>query len=177
MNGRWCLGLLLAANCMALAAAADAPRLRQGTVSRVSDGDTLWLRPAGGGKPLKLRMKGIDAPELCQAGGPESRQALEQLALHREVQVEPHGRDDHGRVLGVLRIDGEDLGARLVRDGRAWSYRYRGDPGPYAAEERSAQAQRRGLHADGAAVRPYEFRVAHGPCKEGEVAAPAGATQ
>ena len=48
--------LLLAATC----ARADA---WQGTVTWVTDGDTLWVRPDAGGRARKLRLKGVDAPE------------------------------------------------------------------------------------------------------------------
>lgn len=154
---------LLVAVAVGLASAAQA---LDGTVSRVSDGDTLWIKPHGGGRYVKLRVQGIDAPELCQAGGAAAKRALEALALGRAVRVEGEQRDDHGRRLARLRRldDGEDLGARMVRDGHAWSYRYRDDAGPYLREEQAARAARRGLFAEPGALPPREFRRRHGPC-------------
>jgi endonuclease YncB( thermonuclease family) len=136
----------------------------QGMVTRVSDGDTLWLRPASGARPVKLRLQGIDAPELCQPGGREARDALARLVLHQPVRVDEGPRDPHGRRLGRLMRGDIDLQAQLVRDGHAWSYRWRGNPGPYAAEEHEAHAARRGLFADPKAIEPREFRRLHGPC-------------
>lgn len=137
----------------------------EGVVTRVTDGDTLWLRPAHGGRPVKVRVRGIDAPERCQPWGPESKQALEALVLGRSVHVDGDLHDDHGRRLGRLMRGDEDLGARMVRNGHAWSPGFRGRDGPYAREERVARAARRGLFADERAIVPREFRRRHGPCE------------
>jgi endonuclease YncB( thermonuclease family) len=136
-----------------------------GVVTHVSDGDTLWLKTAHGRRPIKLRLLGIDAPEMCQSGGVQSRQALIGLVQGRQVHVETKGRDTNGRRLGLLSRDGDDIGARMVRDGQAWSYRYKNNPGPYVAEERDARAARRGLFADRAPTEPRVFRKQHGPCQ------------
>jgi endonuclease YncB( thermonuclease family) len=135
-----------------------------GVVTRVSDGDTLWVRPLEGGRPRKLRVQGIDAPERCQAWGREAHQQLSALVLGRRVHVDEGPFDPHGRRLVRLMRDDLDVGAWMVREGHAWSHRYRGDPGPYLAEERAARAQRRGLFQRGPATPPREFRRTHGPC-------------
>jgi endonuclease YncB( thermonuclease family) len=57
-----------------------------------------------------------------------------------------------------------DVGAQMVRDGHAWSHRYRRDLGPYRDEEAEARTGRRGLFADPGAVSPREFRRVHGQC-------------
>lgn len=135
-----------------------------GVVSYVSDGDTLWVQPDSGGAPRKLRIDGIDAPEICQSGGPASRAELERRALHQRVVVTVRREDDYRRGLARLRIDGQDLGAQMVREGHAWSYRWRHSPGPYAAEEAAARRAGRGLFAASAPEIPREFRKRHGPC-------------
>lgn len=157
------LAAALALVCAATAAAAPAQRL-DGVVTRVSDGDTLWLRPDGGRKPVKLRLVGLDAPELCQRHGPEARAALQAEALGRRASMRRHATDDYGRPLATLWVDGRDVGAALVRDGHAWSARWRDDPGPYVREEAAARAARRGLFAQPEPETPREFRRRHGPC-------------
>ena len=52
----------------------------------------------------------------------------------------------------------------MVSRGYAWSYRFRGDPGPYRHEEARARAQRLGLWQAGEPELPREFRVRHGSC-------------
>lgn len=137
-----------------------------GEVVRVSDGDTIWVRPAAGGKPVKVRVQGIDAPERCQPWGAEAREALARRVLNRQVQVRTRAYDDYRRALGDVMLDGADVGRWMVREGHAWSYRYRRSPGPYPAEEAEARAAGRGLFADRAAIEPRHFRKAHGPCPD-----------
>ena len=145
-----------------------------GTVSRVVDGDTLWLATAGASEPVVVRIEGIDAPESCQVGGKEATAALTALALSRSVRVRVIEHDDYGRTVGRV-FDGVlDLGNRMVRDGQAWSTRYKFDRGPYVGEERMALALKRGLHAPGGAVMPRDFRKQHGPC-EGAARKPSSA--
>jgi endonuclease YncB( thermonuclease family) len=136
-----------------------------GTVSRIVDGDTLWLRTADGSEPAVIRIEGIDAPERCQPGGKEATAALTDLALNRTVTVRVVAHDEWGRTVGKV-VDGpKDIGDRMVRDGHAWSTRFKYDRGPYVAEERMAQSLKRGLHADGGAIQPREFRQRNGPCE------------
>jgi endonuclease YncB( thermonuclease family) len=135
-----------------------------GKVERVADGDTVWVRPDSGERPLKLRLEGIDAPEICQPGGEASRTWLIKLALNQRVRVVVSRQDDYGRGLARLRLNGEDLGLQLVRSGQAWSYRWRRSLGPYAAEERSARQSRLGLFALADPELPRDFRKRHGSC-------------
>lgn len=136
-----------------------------GTVSRVTDGDTVWVRPPGQ-RPVAVRLVGLDAPERCQTGGSEATAALTARLLRRQVEVESVGRDDYGRTLGRLHLDGHDIGAWLVREGHAWSAGRGREGGPYEREERSARRHRRGVFAAAASTveTPRDFRRRHGPC-------------
>lgn len=134
------------------------------TVSYVSDGDTLWVQPHAGGPPRKLRIDGIDAPEICQTGGEAARHELARRALRRPVMVTVRRHDSYGRGLARIVLDGRDLGADMVDAGHAWSYRWRHNPGPYAAHEARARQAGRGLLALEQAERPRDFRQRHGSC-------------
>jgi endonuclease YncB( thermonuclease family) len=154
-----CALLLVAPLC-----AAAAP-LIQGVVIRVVDGDTLWLAPDGARRsPLKLRLAGIDAPERCQAGGEEARSALAAHVLQRRVTLRVRARDEFGRLVANVSLDGEDVNAWIVARGHAWSPGWKHRPGPYAREEQAARAARRGLFAQGDAIEPRRFRRIHGAC-------------
>ena len=107
---------------------------------------------------------GIDAPERCQAGGAESTAALTSRVLRREVAVRVVGRDGYGRLLGEVRLDGQDLGAWMVREGHAWSHRRFGVADVYASEEAQARSAQRGLFGDPAAIEPRSFRRSRGNC-------------
>ena len=168
----FCAALLCLATNAAMAAQKKPPApppkpvLLSGTVSRIVDGDTLWLKTEGDGEPpVVVRIEGIDAPESCQVGGAEATAALNALALGRAVTVRVAARDEYGRTIGKV-YDGEkDIGNRMVRDGMAWSSRFQYDRGPYVAEERMALALKRGVHAAGDAIQPRDFRKRHGPCE------------
>ena len=147
-----------------IASNAHATRLFAGKVSYVTDGDTLWVQPDAGGPPRKLRIDGIDAPEICQTGGEASRAMLVQRALHQHVLVTVRRRDIYGRGLARIRLDGNDLGAQMVGAGQAWSYRWRRNLGPYAVEEAVARQSRQGLFAVGQPELPRDFRKRHGSC-------------
>ncbi|MDR3453589.1 MAG: thermonuclease family protein [Rhodoferax sp.] len=134
-------------------------------VTYITDGDTLWVRPLAGGAPFKVRLEGLDAPEICQAWGAQSRDALTARLAHRSVDVAIHRYDDYGRAVARIELAGEDVAAWMVREGHAWSYRYRRSAGPYAAEEAQARRARRGLFADMALEYPRDFRQRHGSCK------------
>lgn len=134
-------------------------------VSWVMDGDTVLLVRDGQREPIKLRVDGIDAPETCQPGGGEARDAMIRLALRKKVQVVTVGRDSYGRLIGRLSVGQQDVGAEMVRSGMAWAYQFRTGKGPYAGLQRQAQKQQRGVFsAKQEAMPPPVFRKFHGPC-------------
>jgi micrococcal nuclease len=147
----------------ALALAAQA-RGFQAQVTHVTDGDSIWVRSARGA-PKQLRIRGIDAPEICQPFGREAQAALQAQVLHREVTVKTSGRDDYRRLLAQVSLRGDDVGAWMVSQGYAWAHRWHKRPsGPYAALEADARSARRGLWSRAAPVDPRDFRRLHGSC-------------
>ncbi len=182
---------LCAVTLSAVAAYAKPPSSFTGVVTYVSDGDTLWVRPTrgsfesgavggamGGDDAVKVRFQGIDAPEICQAGGAASQAALKVRVLHQTVTVQSSRYDDYGRILARISLGAgasegtgkavdastDDVAAWMVSQGHAWSYRYRNNPGPYAAEEQVARGAQRGVWAMQGAIEPRLFRKQHGPC-------------
>lgn len=156
-----------------LASNAQAAQVVLGVVTRVSDGDTVWVRPDGASqrqgerKPIKVRLHGFDAPEICQAWGLQATEALRAKLLNQRIEMQTLARDDYHRSLATMRVvsTGEDVGEWMVSRGHAWSPSYKNRPGPYAAQEREARSRARGLFADSAAVTPRRFRQTHGPCE------------
>ena len=160
-NGLRVWGLWL---CMVVAAQGAPLRVWTGVVVHVSDGDTLWVRLQRANLPYKLRLDGLDAPEICQAWGPQAKEALRALVLRHAVTVQVRARDTYGRWLARVYLYNQDVGAWLVLHGHAWSYGFRGEVGPYAVQQALAQHQRQGLFAQGDAVAPRAFRRRWGPC-------------
>jgi micrococcal nuclease len=133
-------------------------------VTRVPDGDTLWVKPVAGGTFRKLRLDGVDAPEICQDGGTAAQEALARRLQEQTVTVTERRRDDYGRALVRLNHQGEDVAGWLVREGWAWSHRWRHSEGPFAMEEAQARKDRKGVFGAPDAEHPRDFRKRHGPC-------------
>jgi endonuclease YncB( thermonuclease family) len=140
-------------------------RARAALVLHVSDGDTLWVLPDHDGEALKLRLAGIDAPELCQPWGVQAWHALQARLQGQRVQVVTGRLDTYGRWLAQVWHQGQDVGGWMVAQGHAWSPHYKGLPGPYDPWQRRAQGLRLGLFAHPlGGMPPREFRRWHGAC-------------
>jgi endonuclease YncB( thermonuclease family) len=170
---RACLRIGLGIAVLASAGAFAAPL--QGKVVRVFDGDSVAFQADGGGKPVEIRLKDIDAPEICQAGGTEARDFLQSFVDGKPARLETAGKDVYGRTLAVMTVDEMNVNQRLVAEGHAWSIRTKWNQGPFVSQEKMAQALKRGLHGTPGAVMPSEFRRIKGPCGGGAASAPADA--
>lgn len=159
---RWVLMGVLAALASAASADDRVERL-DARVVRVFDGDTVWVQPLHGGRWRKLRLDGIDAPEICQPGGLAARDALAARVLGAEVQIEERAMDDYGRGIALVVLRGEDVNAWLVQTGHAWAHRWRGR-GAYVELEDRARSEASGLFAGANPEPPRDFRRRHGPC-------------
>lgn len=158
------LGVLAGTSAQAAGPArATGGKTVQGIVTQVTDGDTLWLKPAQG-KPVEVRLRDIDAPEICQPWGDESRKALSELALNKVASLQVQAHDKYGRAVGTLMIEDINVSRFMVENGQAWSTRSRYDQGPLVKQEKMARALTRGLHSQGGAVPPWEWRRSRGAC-------------
>ena len=165
----WLMSLLCWAS-VALAARphAESVPIQNAWVSWVMDGDTVLLLPEGAREALRVRLLGIDAPELCQPGGEAARDALIARVLRRTVRMQVVGQDSYGRQLGRVWLDTQDVAAEMVRSGWAWAYQHRTGRGPYAALQREAERGRVGVFAAReTAMSPAVFRQFHGSCHGG----------
>jgi micrococcal nuclease len=138
-------------------ALAAPPATITGKVVSVHDGDTVIVR-TDDGQTLKVRLQGIDAPELKQAFGSRSRDELSALVKGKPVALVEHGRDKYGRTLGTVIVDGVDANARQVATGMAWHYARFDKSAGLARAQEAARAARTGLWGDAAPVAPWEWR-------------------
>jgi endonuclease YncB( thermonuclease family) len=159
------LGGLVVSACVQAAAPAKAAAAKtvQGIVTQVSDGDSLWLKPAEG-RPIEVRLRDIDAPEICQPWGDDARKALSELTLNKVASLQIVARDSYGRTVGSLMIEDTNVSRYMVENGHAWSTRSRWDQGPLVKQEKMARALTRGLHSQGGAIQPWEWRRTRGTC-------------
>jgi endonuclease YncB( thermonuclease family) len=137
-----------------------------GRVVGVIDGDTLDILTAGF-ETLRVRLSGIDAPELGQAFGRNAKAALSSLVFARSVAIEWRKRDRYDRVVAKVMLEGRDIAFEMLALGMAWHYtRFEAeqpaaDRREYADAQTRARVARRGLWADAAPVPPWDYRARH----------------
>ena len=120
------------------------------TVTRVSDGDTLDILPAGEPRAIRLRVFGIDTPERGEPFANRARNHTRVLAFGKAVRVTGQSIDTYGRLVARVRVGEVDLGADLLREGLACHYtRYSSDR-VYAEAQASARTRGAGFWAQGA---------------------------
>ena len=134
-----------------------------GQVIRVSDGDTCDVETPSG-RVVRIRIYGIDAPELAQPFGKESRKYLDKKILRQQVIIEKYYDDQYGRCVGRVIMNGKDLALELLEEGIVWHYvQYCNDPA-YAKAEQQARQEQKGLWKSsdgGEPTPPWEYRKAH----------------
>ena len=138
------------------AAAADVQTITARVVG-VHDGDTLTAL-TDDKRQLKVRLHGIDAPELGQPFGQASKRALSDLVFGKQVTLHTTGTDRYKRTLARVTVGDIEVEAQVVATGHEWHYSRYDRTAALEAAQRNARAARRGLWADGDAVPPWEWR-------------------
>lgn len=126
------------------------------TVIGVSDGDTLTVMNKG--RPMKVRLANIDAPEKQQAFGARSKQSLSELCFGRDAKLDGAKKDRYGRTVAVVHCDAINANVAQVRNGMAWVYRQYNHDAALPAIEAMARLSRVGLWSDRSPQEPWLFR-------------------
>jgi micrococcal nuclease len=142
--------IMFAACAAALAGAAQTARsgafTLRGTVTYVVDGDTVHVQVAG--REEKVRLIGIDTPEVGQCDAAKATALARRVAQGRAVKLvgDPTQatRDRYGRLLAYVALQGgRDLGYQELARGYARVYVYDRPFRRLAAYRRAEQAGRR----------------------------------
>ena len=124
-------------------------------VTHVSDGDTIIVRPTSGGAETKVRLIGVDTPELHSASGSggdywarEAKRYTTSHAVGKPVTLlleKTNTRDKYRRLLAYVYVgDSDNLNLDLVRDGQGYAdRRFRHSMRPQF-EQAETEARRRG---------------------------------
>ena len=102
----------------------------EATVKKVVDGDTLDLHVDLGlrvFKSVRIRLKGVDAPEMRNEGGPEAKEyLLSILPIGKRCIVYTYkdSTDKYGRWLGEIKVPEHDISvnALMLTQGHARHY-------------------------------------------------------
>lgn len=152
---------VLAVSCL-LASIANAGTYSARVVA-ISDGDTLTVLDESM-RQHKIRLAGIDAPEKRQPFGTQSKQHLSDLVFGKQVEADCIKVDRYHRQICKITFNGVDANLEQVKAGMAWWYRtYSQDQAKvdqtlYAAAEKDARENRRGLWREPEAMAPWDWR-------------------
>ena len=144
-----------------LGAASVAAEPLVGEVASIADGDSFALRVKG--ERVKVRLDGIDAPELGQPWSRRAKQALTEKLAGCTVEFTTDYDDRYGRRVGRARCGSHDVNRELVREGHAWVYRKKLRDETLLEDERRARDDGAGLWSlpKDQRVPPWEWRRSH----------------
>lgn len=128
----------------------------QGLVTKVYDGDTITVHEDNCKCDVKVRMLAIDAPELKQPYGIDSRNYLKTIVLGKRVNLSISKKDLYGRSLAYVKIGDMNINLDMVQNGLAWVYMNK-DP-IFIKSENEAKLKLKGLWIDTNPIRPSEYR-------------------
>jgi len=141
------------------------PRTTTGKVVYVADGDTLTVLDDRN-RQYKVRLDGIDAPEIAQAYGDAAKKSLSDLVLGKMVTVTRSKIAREGWIVGKVTLSGRDINLEQIRRGYAWFYRaYAKELSPedataYEQAEAKAREDHLGLWAGAEPIAPWDLREA-----------------
>jgi len=103
---------------------------------------TLLLETVDGKWQAKIRLDGIDAPEVGQAFSRVSRAGLSEMVFDNRRAVESRGADKYGRTISRVSVDGVDANAAMLDSRLDWHFKkYDSRPEMTAREEAAKQAK------------------------------------
>jgi endonuclease YncB( thermonuclease family) len=135
----------------------------QGRVVKLADGDSITVLD-NEKVQHKIRLSGIDTPERAQPFGKVAKQFLSDKIANKTVCVGWYKKDRYQRLVGVVRLDDQDINLTLVEAGLAWHYTYyqkeqsASDQKRYAKAQQRAEKKQLGLWEDKRPIPPWDWR-------------------
>lgn len=128
-----------------------------GQVERVVDGDTLQVAGEGG-KAVRVRLAGIDAPERGQPFADRATTALRELAEGKMVKLAGDNHDRYGRLVATVYAGDLNVNLEMVKRGMAWYYRQYKQDRALDDAERAAREAKLGLWRQDRPAAPWDYR-------------------
>ena len=122
----------------------------------VKDGDTIEiLRDQSS---IKVRLEGVDCPELGQDFSQKAKQFTSGLVFGKTAEIRPIGTDRYGRLIARVIVDGKDVSEQLLMAGLAWHFKKYNKDQNLAELERKASEHRVGLWSLSHPTAPWDHR-------------------
>ncbi|KAJ1688753.1 hypothetical protein LUZ63_012908 [Rhynchospora breviuscula] len=109
-------------------------------------------------RDYRIRLRGIDAPEINMEYGREARDELRKLIQGKPLTIQVYGKDRYRRLVGDVYCNGTFIQEKLLRRGCAWHYEVYDKRPSFAQWQREARNAHRGLWANPNPVAPWEFK-------------------
>ena len=125
-------------------------------VTKVIDGDTIEVRQEK--RNYKVRLSEIDAPEINQRFGTESKNFLASLILNKEIELIYITEDRYGRIVAKIYKDNKDINRSMVRSGLAWVYDYYVEDQSLYNDQNLAKKNSFNIWSEASPTPPWVFR-------------------
>ena len=130
----------------------------EGKVIKVYDGDTLTIL-TNQNETEKIRLEGIDCPELSQDFGKEARDYTSKLTLNRNVTIYVKSIGRYGRKIALVILpNGKVLNDLLLKNGYAWHYKAYNQEKKFEDLENEAKSKKIGLWELDNPIPPWDYR-------------------
>ena len=123
----------------------------------IQDGDSIVILTEDN-LQLKIRLEGIDCPELYQDFGQNAKQATTALCFNKKVRIKKSGVDRYGRTLAYVYVGSLCINNELLRQGMAWHYKEYNHDLALAELEEVAHKKKIGLWSQPEPVSPWDWR-------------------
>ncbi|MGK2861766.1 MAG: thermonuclease family protein [Chitinophagaceae bacterium] len=130
---------------------------QSGTVVKIIDGDTFDVLTRDK-NIYRIRMYGIDCPERKQDFYKVAKDVLANYIFKKEIKIISKGRDRNKRIIAIVYYDDKDINLAMIRNGYAWHYKKYSTDLAYAAAEKKARLEKKGLWQTRNPTAPWEFR-------------------
>ena len=113
-------------------------------VNNVIDGDTFILKNGE-----RIRLLGVNAPELGKCGSTESKSLLTKLINNKLVRITETSRDYYGRLMGLIYIGAKPVNTEIIKQG--WGrpdYTKNSQNEKMKTAYKDAKEQKRGIHSE-----------------------------
>uniref|UniRef100_A0A8R7RBS3 TNase-like domain-containing protein n=1 Tax=Triticum urartu TaxID=4572 RepID=A0A8R7RBS3_TRIUA len=109
-------------------------------------------------RKYRIRMRGIDAPELKMPYGKESKDALVKLIGGKSTRIYVYEQDQFGRYVGDIYCDSVFIQEQMLKNGHAWYFKNYDSRREFSEWEKKARAACQGLWALNNPEKPWDWR-------------------
>jgi endonuclease YncB( thermonuclease family) len=133
------------------------PELGKFRVVRIIDGDGLII--IGSDEiELNIRLAGIDAPEINQPFGIESKESLETLIGNRLITMDDPKKGKYGRYIANVFVEEVWINREMVATGYAWYDKINSSDYSLQLVEKEARGKALGIWRTVNPIPPWEWR-------------------